>query len=270
MRVVRAALGVGFVVASVVAAGGCGLDDLSSNVKTDGGADGGGSSSSSSSSSSGASGDGGKGPCASGAQRYCDSFDDRTAPASSLFTVDTSNGGTIAIEPGDATSTPNALVVKTPPSPANAATSTLNATTSLVGNHARVELMLKLSPASAPFGAGQSCRFLMVAATAGVGLELGASGPQIHYVIPGTPPTEVTTPLQPFPLDRWVPVVVDVVFDGGSNGSVQVDVDGKTLYQLTKSRTAIIGSAGLGVGIGLLASAGAPACTVRYDDVKIF
>jgi len=25
-----------------------------------------------------------------------------------------------------------------------------------------------------------------------VGLELGAAGPQIHYVIPGTPPTEVT------------------------------------------------------------------------------
>jgi len=266
MRVLRGALGLGASVVAIVA-GGCGLDDLSSNVKADGGAEGGAASSSTSSSSGG---DGGAGPCASGAQRYCDDFDGRTAPASSVFTVDTSNGGTIAIEPGDAVSAPNALVVKTPPSPANAATSTLNATTSLVGNHARVEVMVKLSPAGGPFGAGQTCRFLVVAATAGFGLELGAAGPQIHYVIPGTPPTEVTTPLTPFPFDRWVKLVVDVVFDGGSNGSVQVDVDGKTLYQLGKTRTAIIGSAGLGVGVGLLASAGAPACTVRYDDVKIF
>ena len=84
MRVLRGALGLGASVVAIVA-GGCGLDDLSSNVKADGGAEGGAASSSTSSSSGG---DGGAGPCASGAQRYCDDFDGRTAPASSVFTVE--------------------------------------------------------------------------------------------------------------------------------------------------------------------------------------
>jgi len=249
---------------------GCDLDGLTGNPTPDGGAvdgggplpDGGGVGG-----DAGAGGDAARSPCVGGPQRYCDDFDDRTTPGSSLWTADARNGGAIVIDKLDAVSRPSSLLATLDAPDPNPGGAHLTATVPLPGNKARVEMQVRLTTDS--LAPAQACRFFQISGGGVFAFELGAGAVSLHMVVPraGQPPLDQLVALAPFPLQRWVKLVAEVTFDAAA-GAVFVSADGKTLYDMKGITTQGPGaSASFAVAIG---ADGIGRCSARFDDVLVF
>lgn len=256
----------------LLGAWGCDLDGLSGNVGPDGGVD-----------ASGVGADGGGGaadgggveggdsaassPCRSGPQRYCDDFDDRRAPGSSLWTADAQNGGALTIDSFDAVSRPSSLLATLDPTAPAGGTAHLTATMPVPGKKVRVEMQVWLATEST--AKTQLCRFFQISSAGVLAFELdGGGGVRLHTVIPqaGQPPLDQTMTLAPFPLGRWVKLIVEVTLDTAA-GAALISADGKTLLDLSGVPTQGGANGDFAVMIG---ADGTAKCRARFDDVLVF
>jgi hypothetical protein len=215
--------------------------------------------------------------CATGTQRYCDDFDDRSTVSGGVvdWRQAAPPGATVALDP-EGWSPPSAALVQIP------ANARLNAGMGqrlpLPSATLRLELELKLDVDTSAFGAASSDSVTITSITASSGdvaaVSVGRNGlviSSVHGLTDGGAAT-LGFPLQPFPLGRWTHVVLSVTFDATA-GAAYLAADGIVLVDkknIPTLRAGALGVPAVDLALGTGATGMTPAVEVRFDDVKIF
>lgn len=203
------------------------------------------------------------GRCARESHAACFDFDDGSSLEALGFSVDRRNAGSVAVEPGVAASTPNALRVVVPRRPDDAQGNTQRANRVFAEpvDKVHVELDLWVEPIAFE-GNDSTSHFLWFQLRSSSGntivyLTLSRGGLALSHEV-GTDPRG---PLPPF--GKWTRLVVDF-----SAATFRVAYDGTTLERPLLPGAAAGAEFTLGLGVTQF-NKPVPALDLRYDEVTV-